>query len=62
MANSTHALRENFDIYVKDWTERKQKLNGVPNKVAVKVEQTEIAESPSAKRKILGYGTSVAVD
>jgi hypothetical protein len=62
MANSTHALRENFNNYVKDWQERKKKANGVSEKSAVKVEEAEIEEPPSSKRKILGYGTSVAVD
>lgn len=76
MANSTHALRENFDGWVKEW-QAKQKQKGEANGVVggqgkhdgVSVEQVEVAmdangkaEGTGTKRKILGFGTSVAVD
>jgi hypothetical protein len=65
MANSTHALRENFEGYIEQWQERQTsngKANGDASKNAgVKVNQVEVTDAPK-KTKILGYGTSVAVD
>ena len=72
MANSTHGLRENFDGYVKQWQER-QKSNGVlngsadtgkgANALVEEVKDNLDSQGESRpKTKILGYGTSVAVD
>ncbi len=72
MANSTHGLRENFDRYVKQWQDR-QKTNGAINSpgnvekganalVEEVKDNLEAQGETRPKTKILGYGTSVAVD
>lgn len=63
MANSTHALRESFDDYVKEWQQKGRKeTNGISGKDGINIEQVEVVDSSGPKRKILGYGTSVAFD
>ena len=75
MANSTHGLRENFDAYVKAWQDG-QRQNGSANGEVngngelgkaggLKAEHVETIPGKGdtkTKTKILGYGTSVAVD
>ena len=59
MSNSTHALRENFDEYVREWQRRRTEK---AEEHSVEHVETKGKADVSVKQKILGFGTSVVVE